>query len=95
MIIGKSRPILNRFMHKSCTGDYTGYKTIRLRDDVYENLVKMKARNESFSDVISRLMHRRSLLGFAGRWADIPEEKIKELTEELETMRDSTKDRIS
>ena len=79
----------------SCTGDYTGYKTISLRDDVYESLLKMKTRNESFSDVISRLMHRRSLLDFAGRWADIPEEEIKELTEELETMRDSTKDRIS
>lgn len=72
-----------------------GYKTISLRDDVYETLAKMKAKNESFSDVISRLMHRRSLLDFAGRWADIPEEKIEELTKELETMRDSTKDRIS
>ncbi|MBU7047565.1 MAG: hypothetical protein HXS54_14115 [Theionarchaea archaeon] len=33
-------------------------------------------------------------MDFAGRWADNPEEKIKELTEELETMRDSTEDRI-
>ncbi|KYK28763.1 MAG: antitoxin VapB family protein [Theionarchaea archaeon] len=70
-----------------------GYKTISLRDDVYEALVKMKAKNESFSDVISRLMRRRSLLDFAGRWADVPEEKIEELTKELETIRDS-RDRI-
>jgi predicted CopG family antitoxin len=63
------------------------YKTISLRDDVYDSLVKMKEKNESFSDVISRLMHKRSLLDFAGRWADIPEEKIEELVKELETMR--------
>ncbi|MBU7045215.1 MAG: antitoxin VapB family protein [Theionarchaea archaeon] len=71
------------------------YKTISLRDDVYESLVKMKRKNESFSDVISRLMYKRSILDFAGRWADIPEEKIEELAKELETMRDSTRDRIS
>jgi predicted CopG family antitoxin len=63
------------------------YKTISLRDDVHDSLVKMKEKNESFSDVISRLMHKRSLLDFAGRWADIPEEKIEELVKELETMR--------
>lgn len=72
-----------------------GYKTISLRDDVYENLVKVKGKNESFSDVISRLIHKRSLLDFAGRWSDIPEEKIEELTKELVAIRDSTRDRIS
>ncbi|MBU7046690.1 MAG: antitoxin VapB family protein [Theionarchaea archaeon] len=70
------------------------YKTISLRDDVYESLVKMKRKNEFFSDVISRLMYKRSILDFAGRWADIPEEKIEELVKELETMRDSTRDRL-
>jgi predicted CopG family antitoxin len=72
-----------------------GYKTISLRDDVYETLVEMKAENESFSDVILRLMRRRSLLDFAGRWADVPQGRIEELTKELETIRDSTKDRVS
>ncbi len=82
-------------MHRSCTGDRMGYKTISLRDEVYENLVKIKSKNESFSDVISRLMRKRSLLDFAGRWADIPEEEIEEIKKELETLRDSTRDRIS
>jgi predicted CopG family antitoxin len=72
-----------------------GYKTISLRDDVYDSLVKMKRKNESFSDVITRLMYKRSLLDFAGRWADIPKEKIDNLVNELETMRDSTRDRIT
>ena len=58
-----------------------------MREDVYDSLVKMKEKNESFSDVISCLMHKRSLLDFAGLWADIPEEKIEELVKELETMR--------
>lgn len=72
-----------------------GYKTISLRDDVYENLPRMKTKGESFSDVISRLMRRRSLLDFAGLWADLPKEKIEELTRELEILRDSTQDRVS
>lgn len=72
-----------------------GYKTISLRDEVYKNLVKIKTKDESFSDVISRLMQKRSLLDFAGRWADVPEEKIEEITKELEEMRDSTRDRVS
>ena len=71
------------------------YKTISLRDDVHDSLVKMKRKNESFSDVISRLIYKRSLLDFAGRWADISEEKSEELVKELEKMRDSTGDRIS
>lgn len=72
-----------------------GYKTISLRDDVYESLLRMKTKGESFSNVISRLMRRRSLLDFAGRWADLPKEKIEELTRELEILRDSTQDRVS
>jgi predicted CopG family antitoxin len=71
------------------------YKTISLRDDVYDSLVKIKGKNESFSDAISRLMYKRSLLDFAGRWADIPEEEIEELVKGLEIMRNSTRDRIS
>jgi predicted CopG family antitoxin len=82
-------------MHRSCIGVSMGYKTISLRDDVYDSLVKMKRKNESFSDVITRLMYKRSLLDFAGRWADIPKEKIDNLVNELETMRDSTRDRIT
>ncbi|MGD2247556.1 MAG: antitoxin VapB family protein [Candidatus Methanofastidiosia archaeon] len=78
-------------MHSDCMG----YKTISLRDDVYENLAKIKTKDESFSDVISRLMQKRSLLDFAGRWADVPEEKIEEITKELEKIRDSTTDRVS
>jgi predicted CopG family antitoxin len=81
-------------MHRSCIGVSMSYKTISLRDDVYDSLIKMKGKNESFSDVISRLMYRRSLLDFAGRWADITEEKIEELVKELETVRNSTRDRV-
>jgi predicted CopG family antitoxin len=72
-----------------------GYKTISLRDDVYENLVKMKAKGESFSDVISRLMRRRSLLDFAGRWSDVSKKDVENLKSELEKERDTTRDRFS
>ena len=69
------------------------YTNISLRDDVYENLVKMKAKGKSFSDVIFRLIHRGSLLDFAGRWDDLSKKNIENLKYELEKERDTTKER--
>lgn len=55
-------------------------KNIAVADDVYELLSKEKRQGESFSDVIRRLGKRRkSLLEFAGAWADIPEDEWKEM----------------
>ncbi|TLZ46113.1 MAG: antitoxin [Methanobacteriota archaeon] len=55
-------------------------KNVALADDVYESLQKEKREGESFSDVIRRLgKRRRSLLEFAGAWADIPDEEFREM----------------
>ena len=55
-------------------------KNIAVADDVYEMLSKEKKEGESFSDVIRRLTKRRkSLLEFAGAWADIPDEEFREM----------------
>lgn len=35
-------------------------KTITLRDDVYDNLVRLKQNEESFSDVIKDLLERKN-----------------------------------
>ncbi|OGS59797.1 MAG: hypothetical protein A3K59_09430 [Euryarchaeota archaeon RBG_19FT_COMBO_69_17] len=55
-------------------------KNIAVADDVYAMLSKEKREGESFSDVIRRLGKRRkSLLEFAGAWADIPDEEFREM----------------
>lgn len=55
-------------------------KTIAIANDVYEMLSKEKVKGESFSEVIRRLAkRRRSLLEFAGAWADIPDEEFRKM----------------
>ncbi|OGS47797.1 MAG: hypothetical protein A3K66_04895 [Euryarchaeota archaeon RBG_16_67_27] len=55
-------------------------RNIAVADDVYEMLSKEKRDGESFSDVIRRLARRRrSILEFAGAWADIPDEEFREM----------------
>ncbi|MHA1929406.1 MAG: antitoxin VapB family protein [Candidatus Thorarchaeota archaeon] len=43
-----------------------GYKTISLSDEAYEILTKAKRNNESFSQVVIRLVNKRSLDDFVG-----------------------------
>ena len=47
-------------------------KTITIRDELYEKLVKLKREGESFSDVIERLLNRPkvSIRFFAGKLKD-------------------------
>ncbi|MDL1957704.1 MAG: antitoxin VapB family protein [Candidatus Desulfofervidus auxilii] len=56
-------------------------KTITIREEVYEKLVKLKREGESFSDVIERLLNRPriSVRFFAGRLKD--SEALKYLEE--------------
>ncbi|RLE72131.1 MAG: antitoxin, partial [Thermoprotei archaeon] len=44
-------------------------KTITIREDLYEKLVRLKRKGESFSDVIERLLDRPrvSIRFFAGK----------------------------
>ncbi len=55
-------------------------KNIAVADDVYEMLAKEKRGEESFSDVLRRLgKRRRSLLEFAGGWADLTDLEMREM----------------
>ena len=64
-----------------------GTKTISIDDEAYKRLKKQKIGNESFSEVVKRItkpVHNKSLLEFAGKW---------ELNEnELITMKKKIKD---
>lgn len=49
-----------------------GHKTITISEEAYNLLAKIKLENESFTDVIIRMvskLNRKPLTWFAGKWA--------------------------
>jgi predicted CopG family antitoxin len=69
-------------------------KTISTRDDIYEALRNMKGENESFSDVIEKLLIRKvaNLERFFGVLRD--SEVLNGLEEDSKKIRESSKLRI-
>ncbi|KYK32110.1 MAG: hypothetical protein HXS46_08610 [Theionarchaea archaeon] len=53
-----------------------------------------KKLNDGMQKIGDALVYTVTERDFAGLWADIPKEKIEKLTKELETLRDSTKDKM-
>jgi len=66
-------------------------KNISLREDVYEELKREKAEDESFSDVVNRLLSVRRdeephpLYGLIGMLDDKEAEEVRERVEEFRT----------
>lgn len=57
-------------------------KTITIMEDAYELLKQEKTGNESFSEVIRKVIpKKKSIWDFVGAWSDVPDEKIEELHE--------------
>lgn len=67
------------------------YRTIRLTEDAYCQLKRRKRDDESFSDIVSRLVGERSLLDLAGILTD---EEAAELREVIEKQDDRTRERL-
>ena len=69
-----------------------GTKTIAIMDDVYERLVALKARGESFSEELRRLMNtKKGIMEFAGIWKDMSEKEVKEMKIEITKLRKGTR----
>lgn len=62
-------------------------KNISLTDDAYELLKKMKMGDESFSDTIRRLAKRRRISDCVGLWAEVPDEDIEVIKENIKEIR--------
>ncbi|MBU7011552.1 MAG: antitoxin [Theionarchaea archaeon] len=61
-------------------------KTISITKEVYDMLLVEKEENESFSDVISRLVKRRSKLSDSfGKW-EMTDKEIQKFKSELRNM---------
>jgi len=68
-------------------------KTISIMDDVYETLVQNKRKNESFSEVIRRIMAKdNDITPFFGLWGDFSVEEMKDISDTLETIRNKKRD---
>jgi predicted CopG family antitoxin len=65
-----------------------GSVNISIRDEVYQKLRSRRAKGESFSDVLERLLRQPgNLSDFAGIWADIPDDAWRAFRAELEERR--------
>ena len=63
-------------------------KTITIMEDAYALLKQEKTKDESFSDVIRKVIpKKKSIWDFAGAWSDVPDEKIEELHKFIEQLR--------
>ena len=63
-------------------------KTISISDEVYEKLKKMKLEGESFSDVINRLIERRTKISDIAEMDILTEEEAKKIEELLKKLRE-------
>ena len=70
-------------------------KTISIMDDVYELLIRKKRRQESFSELIRRILTRKNdLMDFAGSW-NISEKDGQKMKEDINKLRkNSTKEML-
>ena len=74
----------------------SGYKSVRLTEDVYEKLARRKREDETFSEVVDRLASERPISDLAGVFADEEVDEIRSRRREsYETYTVSREDRWS
>lgn len=79
-----------------CTHTCMTTKTITIMDDTYKMLLRNKMRNESFSDVIRRILTKeKSILDFAGAWSEVSDKDAESMKKNIILLRKrSTKELI-
>ena len=75
-------------------------KNISVRSDLYNKLVKLKQKGESFSEVIERLLNEglkgstSRLMKYFGVWADFPEDIIQKAEDFRKSMNKNIEERV-
>jgi len=73
-----------------------GFKTLTISEEAYRKLAKLKARGESFTDIILKLTEGRSdVLRHAGAWKEMSDEEAKEFEDLLKRMWSQWKPKMS
>ena len=65
------------------------FKIITIKKEVYGKLVKLKKKNESFSELFKRLIRRkrREMKDFAGGWSNLSKKELKVILKGTTTYR--------
>ncbi len=68
-----------------------GFKTITIKEEVYEKLMKAKNKEESFSDFFSKIVEKRkpNLMKFYGAWSNMPEEEFERIKKSMKEFREA------
>lgn len=68
-----------------------GFKTITIKENVYEKLMKAKGKDESFSDFLGKVVEEKKpdLMKFAGAWKDMPDEEFDRVKKAMKEFRES------
>jgi len=67
-------------------------KTLSVTEDVYYLLAREKFKDESFSEVIKRLVKSRGkLIDCAGLWKNLTDDDIQEIKNQIKKLRESSK----
>jgi len=70
-------------------------KTIALDPEVYDLLKRQKRGDETFNDLIARLVRkRRPLADLAGAWKDMPQEDFEKIQEAIRRGRELDQERF-
>ncbi len=83
------RKVLNMCM---CTHTLMGTKTITIMKDVYDRLIALKKKDESFSEELRRLIEdKKDITEFAGMWSDMSDKEAEDLKNTIRKMRKGTR----
>lgn len=73
-----------------------GFKTLTISEEAYRKLARLKARGDSFTDIILKLAEGRGdILRHAGGWKEMTDEEARELEELLNRMWSRWKPKVS
>jgi predicted CopG family antitoxin len=64
-------------------------RTISLSTDAYEMLRREKRPEESFSDVVRRLVRKPNPLDYVGAWAEVPDAEVDRMKRDIKAWRRS------
>ncbi len=73
------------FKHKN----FMKFKTLTIKKEVYEELLKIKRKNESFSELFMRLIKKEKpdIEKFFGAWSDLSDEEFKKVMKSIARFR--------
>jgi predicted CopG family antitoxin len=67
------------------------FKTLTIKEEVYRELLRIKRKDESFSELFMRMVKKEKpdFKKFYGSWSDLTNKEIKKISEAIRTLRTS------